>query len=44
MNNSKKFWFVVGSQELYGDEALSQVKENAQNCNRWIEFRRRFTI
>ena len=31
MNNSKKFWFVVGSQELYGDEALSQVQENAQN-------------
>lgn len=27
---SKQFWFVVGSQHLYGEEALAQVKANAQ--------------
>lgn len=26
----KEFWFVVGSQHLYGDEALKSVKQNAQ--------------
>ena len=26
----KKFWFVVGSQHLYGDDAFRQVKENAK--------------
>jgi L-arabinose isomerase len=30
MKESKIFWFVVGSQELYGDEALAQVKHNAE--------------
>ena len=30
MSNQKEFWFFVGSQELYGDEALNQVKANAQ--------------
>ncbi|MRX71532.1 L-arabinose isomerase [Bacillus lacus] len=25
----KEFWFVVGSQHLYGDEALAEVKKNA---------------
>ncbi len=27
---AKQFWFVVGSQHLYGEEALGQVKANAQ--------------
>lgn len=31
MTEKKKFWFVVGSQELYGEEALIKVKENAEN-------------
>lgn len=26
----KEFWFVVGSQHLYGEEALGEVKANAQ--------------
>lgn len=26
----KEFWFVVGSQHLYGEEALNSVKEDAQ--------------
>ena len=26
----KEFWFVVGSQHLYGEEALSEVKAHAQ--------------
>jgi L-arabinose isomerase len=26
----KEFWFVVGSQHLYGEEALAEVKANAQ--------------
>ncbi|HBM5574754.1 TPA: hypothetical protein LY950_002282, partial [Enterococcus faecium] len=26
----KEFWFVVGSQHLYGEEALKTVKMNAQ--------------
>ncbi|EUJ26138.1 L-arabinose isomerase [Listeria floridensis FSL S10-1187] len=31
MNMDKKeFWFVVGSQHLYGDEALRSVKEDAE--------------
>ena len=30
MATEKKFWFVVGSQALYGDEALEQVKSDAQ--------------
>lgn len=30
MTNNKKFWFVIGSQELYGKEALEQVREDAQ--------------
>ncbi|MGS0650327.1 L-arabinose isomerase, partial [Staphylococcus arlettae] len=31
MAENKKFWFVVGSQALYGEEALDQVKSNAQD-------------
>ncbi|EFM08937.1 L-arabinose isomerase [Paenibacillus curdlanolyticus YK9] len=27
---AKQFWFVVGSQQLYGEEALAEVKANAQ--------------
>ena len=27
---SKQFWFVVGSQHLYGEEALAEVKAHAQ--------------
>lgn len=27
---NKEFWFVVGSQNLYGEETLKQVKNNAQ--------------
>lgn len=30
MSNEKVFWFLVGSQELYGEEALKQVQSNAQ--------------
>ncbi|NLC33810.1 MAG: L-arabinose isomerase [Erysipelothrix sp.] len=31
MNNiNKKFWFIVGSQHLYGPEALGQVEKNAR--------------
>lgn len=30
VNNKKEFWFVVGSQDLYGDDALEQVRKNAQ--------------
>ncbi|MCT1905000.1 L-arabinose isomerase [Oceanobacillus sojae] len=26
----KEFWFVIGSQHLYGEEALAEVKTNAQ--------------
>lgn len=26
MSTEKKFWFVVGSQALYGDEALEKVR------------------
>lgn len=26
----KEFWFIVGSQHLYGEEALAEVKSNAQ--------------
>src|SRR5699024_402775 len=26
----KEFWFVVGSQHLYGEDALNEVKNNAQ--------------
>lgn len=28
--DKKEFWFIVGSQHLYGDEALKQVSANAQ--------------
>ena len=28
--NNKVFWFIVGSQHLYGDEALEQVRSNAK--------------
>lgn len=28
--SEKEFWFVVGSQHLYGEEALAQVKKNAE--------------
>jgi len=31
MVENKEFWFVVGSQQLYGDEALAEVKANAQS-------------
>lgn len=27
---AKEFWFVVGSQHLYGEEALAEVKAHAQ--------------
>ena len=30
MSTSKVFWFVVGSQHLYGEEALKEVKAHAQ--------------
>jgi len=30
-NKNREFWFVVGSQSLYGDEALNQVRDNAAN-------------
>ena len=26
----REFWFVIGSQHLYGEEALAQVKANAE--------------
>ena len=26
----KQFWFVVGSQHLYGEEALKQVRDNGR--------------
>lgn len=28
--DKKEFWFVVGSQHLYGEDALNEVKNNAQ--------------
>ena len=28
--DKKEFWFVVGSQHLYGEAALAQVKKDAQ--------------
>ncbi|MDG5473182.1 L-arabinose isomerase [Jeotgalibacillus sp. ET6] len=31
MTQKKEFWFVVGSQQLYGEEALAKVKANAQS-------------
>src|SRR5699024_9478525 len=27
---AKEFWFIVGSQHLYGEETLNQVKEHAE--------------
>lgn len=37
--NNQEFWFVVGSQELYGDETLHQVKLNSiEIVNRMNEF------
>lgn len=30
MSEEKVFWFLVGSQELYGEEALKKVESNAQ--------------
>lgn len=30
LTSKKEFWFIVGSQDLYGDDALKQVKQNAQ--------------
>ncbi|MDR2369756.1 MAG: L-arabinose isomerase [Mycoplasmataceae bacterium] len=29
-NNKKEFWFVVGTQQLYGKETIAQVKNHAQ--------------
>jgi L-arabinose isomerase len=29
-NNKMEFWFVVGSQDLYGEEALAQVKHDSK--------------
>lgn len=29
-NNKKEFWFVVGSQHLYGEEALEEVRAHAK--------------
>lgn len=31
MSEKTQFWFVVGSQGLYGDDALQQVRNNAAN-------------
>ena len=28
--NTKEFWFLTGSQHLYGDETLAQVAENSR--------------
>lgn len=30
MNSKKNFWFVVGSQHLYGEETLKEVKNHAE--------------
>ena len=30
-NKKMKFWFIVGSQNLYGEEALTQVKKDSQD-------------
>ena len=33
--SQKEIWFVVGSQELYGEETLRKVAEHAtNNCKR----------
>ena len=36
MSTEKKFWFVVGSQALYGDEALEKVKADAQEMTTYL--------
>ncbi|MCG7339159.1 L-arabinose isomerase [Staphylococcus sp. ACRSN] len=36
MTTEKKFWFVVGSQALYGDEALEKVKADAQDITDYL--------
>ena len=33
----KEFWFVVGSQHLYGEETLAEVKAHAQSHDRCIK-------
>jgi L-arabinose isomerase len=30
MNNKKEFWFLVGTQHLYGKETIDKVKQHAQ--------------
>jgi L-arabinose isomerase len=39
MLNLKQFevWFVTGSQDLYGDEALRQVHEHAETISRYLD-------
>ena len=32
----KEFWFVVGSQHLYGPEALNEVEENAEKIASYL--------
>lgn len=36
MSTEKKFWFVVGSQALYGEEALEKVKADAQEMTTYL--------
>lgn len=33
---SKEFWFVVGSQDLYGEEVLKTVAERAEEMAAWL--------
>ena len=37
----KEFWFVVGSQHLYGPETLEQVRDHARDMARSINRSRR---
>ena len=32
----KQFWFVVGSQDLYGEEVLKTVAERAEEMAAWL--------
>ena len=33
---SKEFWFVVGSQDLYGEEVLKTVAERGAEMAAWL--------
>ena len=33
---SKEFWFVVGSQDLYGEDVLKTVAERGQEMAAWL--------